>query len=305
MSDAVRTETAGDFRQAPSTSSAQTGRGVAAVRDWGREWGALLQREAAMDAAAVAAAPPIVLPAREVLDRERVAMIRDLASKVTRTRGLIQDLRSLVSNGLRVELHQSDRAGPSPRVPAQVTCVRPGEDYIQEVASLMSASERQLSEAKSAHKAEYTELAREEEGLLRELDAFWREFETREAEAPRTPRAAPQLAAAPSPRSGRSLTPNGRGGAPVDHAGPGPNTTGSSGLHPDVQAYDDFLASTGGATGGWHEEDHQDWLRILETCKGDYSIAVQVQSFFLLLLLLAVACQVIECLSALDSSTST
>lgn len=44
---------------------------------------------------------------------------------------------------------------------------------------------------------------------------------------------------------------------------------------PEVIEFDEF-EDAHGASGGWHPDDHAEFLRILTSCRGDYSHAVLV-----------------------------
>lgn len=41
-----------------------------------------------------------------------------------------------------------------------------------------------------------------------------------------------------------------------------------------VREFDRFLQRFGGHEGGWHPEDHTQFVRLLSTCRGDVSQAV-------------------------------
>ena len=43
----------------------------------------------------------------------------------------------------------------------------------------------------------------------------------------------------------------------------------------EVVEYDEFIEATG-ATEGWHPDDHAEFLRILTSCRGDYSHAILI-----------------------------
>ncbi|KAF5834800.1 hypothetical protein DUNSADRAFT_8441 [Dunaliella salina] len=49
----------------------------------------------------------------------------------------------------------------------------------------------------------------------------------------------------------------------------------SSSLAPEVIEFEEFLAKHG-ETGGWHPDDHAEFVNILKACGGDYTHAVKV-----------------------------
>ena len=47
----------------------------------------------------------------------------------------------------------------------------------------------------------------------------------------------------------------------------------STGLLPEIVEFDTY-AEEYGPTGGWHEDNHHEFIRVLRRCRGDYSEAV-------------------------------
>lgn len=72
---------------------------------------------------------------------------------------------------------------------------------------------------------------------------------------------------------GRRNTTGGGSAGRRSSASPGPK--GSGCLAPEVVQYEEFVARHG-ETGAWDKEDHEEFVRILKACAGDYVQAVNV-----------------------------
>lgn len=186
-----------------------------------------------------------------------------------------------------------------------------GEAFVEALAATMEKAEAAVGEMKDSQRVEYDALAREEAlvrgtpwtvvavrgperddrnirflaQLSREIDLMQRRFD------------APGWGE-PSPSPGPAHGPD----RPPQRAR-SPAARGAGAVHPDVQAFADFLdmhGPTGEAlasppfygrcsvpgslqlssgscpAGGWHPEDHAEWVRILALSKRDWAVAVEV-----------------------------
>ena len=192
----------------------------------------------------------------------------------------------------------------------------PDAALVVELAERIEAGEQSLSAFKEQQGAAYDVLHREEAQLTRELEDFARRVEgpewgsgpharlyddIRECLPHREPMSTSTSTSAhavrPSTAKGRRRGKGGERNEEGVRPGTAPARSTTTGerdhedhenhstrgmktkkeVHPDVTAYDDYLEMYG-PHGGWHPDDHQEWLRIWNVCKRDASVAIEVAS---------------------------
>ena len=170
------------------------------------------------------------------------------------------------------------------RFKAQLRDLQPGPEYIAALADAMDESEAAISAFKARQRGTFEQLAREEELLSRELEsasarlqgAAWEDAPPR-SERPKA--AAPQ-AVAPATASTTASTTAAEAAGPSPGAsaarkkkqgGRAPRLAGRPGLAPEILEFEAF-ADKFGETGGWEEEDHLAFQRLVRACKSDYKV---------------------------------
>eukprot|EP00878_Enallax_costatus_P044475 GHUV01053116.1.p1 GENE.GHUV01053116.1~~GHUV01053116.1.p1 ORF type:complete len:497 (+),score=185.11 GHUV01053116.1:231-1721(+) len=174
----------------------------------------------------------------------------------------------------------------------QVNEGQPTPSFIQALAAQISGFTQLLNTLKASHRQQYASLLQQEQQLLQELEAadIVEDYEPLQHESHSQDSQGQQNADGFSPsRQGcfssqqprrssadghaPATTPRRRSTASAGAAGSAAAHSSAGNLLPEVAAYDNFLAKHG-PTGGWHPDDHNTFMSVLRSNRGDYSAAV-------------------------------
>ncbi|KAG1679927.1 hypothetical protein FOA52_006991 [Chlamydomonas sp. UWO 241] len=259
------------------------------VRTWTQQLKLLRRREAVV-AAEIAQAPDVFKGMRDVVSSAREAPSSDAASLTSLHRKLWADVDA-VKAAVSLVVCQLSR----PNAAA-------GQDAVLGLASKIDRADRALGQLKRQQATAWRALVEQEERLEADLEACILDI----VEGPvliQPTTAAPEACArgggGPGPGSsdddsedsggeagssgggggwgsGGSGARGARGGArraSVSDARRGSAGGGGGCLAPEVATFEDFVCARG-EYGGWEKEDHEEFVRIVKACGGDYARAV-------------------------------